>query len=369
MKRKLAGILILLIAAFFLLDSRISLAANPEVIRKAIMKLLGVSDDAGKTVPKHADELAPKPKAHELHVKPLKFTDLDIISDGKIVTRGLGKSTHAFSCPGIKLRVSLPQLNARISSRSKMSIRAGPGTQYEELGHFMAKGDYIVDLLEADGCWLEFRAKDSEGKYATGWVSPKYLEFTFDDHLKKPTNYRTRSISRDSVYNLVSENTYQIMTPTSLGTAVAISPSVLLTNCHVLGANKFVFIVEGRKGYRSRLIHDEHSKDKCFIRSFYYEVRPISGVLPLSSVTKGDKVYAIGSPLGRNRTITEGQVFAARDFAGNRWLDATAQVEPGSSGGGLFDDKGNLLGITTLKRQTYEGFTDSSSIVAEDFWR
>ena len=52
-----------------------------------------------------------------------------------------------------------------------------------------------------------------------------------------------------------------------------------------------------------------------------------------------------------------------------RWVYATAQVEPGSSSGGLFDANFNLLGITTLKITTRRGQNYSGSIAAEDFWR
>lgn len=68
-----------------------------------------------------------------------------------------------------------------------------------------------------------------------------------------------------------------------------------------------------------------------------------------SNPTALDEVYAIGSPYGLKTIITKGVVsrialvpnFGLRIFA-------SAQVAPGNSGGGLFDTKGNLVGVVTM---------------------
>jgi tetratricopeptide (TPR) repeat protein len=61
----------------------------------------------------------------------------------------------------------------------------------------------------------------------------------------------------------------------------------------------------------------------------------------------GQKIYAIASPMGFENSITEGLVSGIRTSAqtGETTIQFTAPVAPGSSGGGLFDEKGNLVGI------------------------
>ncbi len=179
----------------------------------------------------------------------------------------------------------------------------------------------------------------------------------------------TRNLSASDVYRLVASSTYKIETQTSQGTAVAISPTVLLTNCHVMGEYVTVHLIEGGSRHLSYLIHSEHSKDKCFIRTLFLKVRPISNVKRFDQIRQGDRAYTIGAPQGNNRTLGEGSIFGAEGHYGDRLINSTAPVEPGSSGGGLFDAKGNLIGITTYKVTTYNGQNYSSSIAAEDFWK
>lgn len=179
----------------------------------------------------------------------------------------------------------------------------------------------------------------------------------------------SRDLGAKGVYKLVARSTYKVHTPSAQGTAVAISPTVLLTNCHVLGEYDTVYIMENSRGHKAVLIHDDKSKDKCFIRSLTLEVRPIPNVQNYSNIRRGIRAYTIGAPLGYNRAIGEGAVFERWKGSGVRWILASAPVEPGSSGGGLFDAKGNLLGITTLKMTPLKGQSYSASIAADDFWQ
>ena len=61
----------------------------------------------------------------------------------------------------------------------------------------------------------------------------------------------------------------------------------------------------------------------------------------------GDAVYAIGNPMGFELTITEGIVSGIRETLQGRRIQFTAPISPGSSGGGLYNRFGRLVGITT----------------------
>lgn len=62
----------------------------------------------------------------------------------------------------------------------------------------------------------------------------------------------------------------------------------------------------------------------------------------------GARVYAIGAPRGMELTISEGIVSSLREHAGIRFIQTTAAISPGSSGGGLFDAQARLVGITSF---------------------
>jgi len=67
-----------------------------------------------------------------------------------------------------------------------------------------------------------------------------------------------------------------------------------------------------------------------------------------SSLAVGERVYAIGAPEGLELTLSEGVISGLRDFDGAHVIQTSAPVSPGSSGGGLFDAHGHLIGITTF---------------------
>src|SRR5207237_1827376 len=70
----------------------------------------------------------------------------------------------------------------------------------------------------------------------------------------------------------------------------------------------------------------------------------------------GEGVFAIGSPLGLERTVTQGIVSTkTRQFQGELYLQTTAQINPGNSGGPLFNMGGEVVGITNMKITFGEG--------------
>jgi hypothetical protein len=62
----------------------------------------------------------------------------------------------------------------------------------------------------------------------------------------------------------------------------------------------------------------------------------------------GDPVYAIGAPQGLELTLSDGLISGIRESKGTEYIQTTAPISKGSSGGGLFDAQGRLVGITTM---------------------
>ena len=62
----------------------------------------------------------------------------------------------------------------------------------------------------------------------------------------------------------------------------------------------------------------------------------------------GDTVYAVGAPLDPtySATVSKGIISAFRDIEGEPWIQSDVNVQHGSSGGPLLDERGNILGIT-----------------------
>ncbi len=80
---------------------------------------------------------------------------------------------------------------------------------------------------------------------------------------------------------------------------------------------------------------------------------------PLGSaadLAAGQKVFAIGNPLGLERTVTEGIVsMLAREFEGLTYVQTSTQINPGNSGGPLFNLRGEVVGVTNMAILAAEG--------------
>jgi len=74
------------------------------------------------------------------------------------------------------------------------------------------------------------------------------------------------------------------------------------------------------------------------------------------SLNVGDQVFAIGSPLGLERTVTSGIVSTkTRQMEGELYLQTSTQINPGNSGGPLFNLAGEVVGVTNMKITFGEG--------------
>jgi serine protease Do len=71
---------------------------------------------------------------------------------------------------------------------------------------------------------------------------------------------------------------------------------------------------------------------------------------------EGDEVFAIGNPLGLERSVSRGIVSTRnRNFQGLTYIQTTAQINPGNSGGPLFNARGEVVGVTNMKLAFGEG--------------
>ncbi len=70
----------------------------------------------------------------------------------------------------------------------------------------------------------------------------------------------------------------------------------------------------------------------------------------------GDPVFVIGNPLGLERTVTKGVLSqTARNFRGQLYLQVDAPVNPGNSGGPLFNDRGQVSGVINMQIPIMQG--------------
>ncbi len=69
----------------------------------------------------------------------------------------------------------------------------------------------------------------------------------------------------------------------------------------------------------------------------------------------GDKLFAIGSPMGLGHTVTSGVFSGFREFEDGRLLQTDAPINPGNSGGPLVNARGEVVGVNTLTALNADG--------------
>ena len=71
---------------------------------------------------------------------------------------------------------------------------------------------------------------------------------------------------------------------------------------------------------------------------------------------EGDEVFAIGNPLGLERSVSQGIISTRnRNFNGITFIQTTAEINPGNSGGPLFNLRGEVVGVTNMKLHCVSG--------------
>lgn len=132
----------------------------------------------------------------------------------------------------------------------------------------------------------------------------------------------------------------------------------ILTNFHVVRGGAYYGILleeESDVFYTDELIKYHPERDLAILRSDKRRT-PIPVLDASERVVRGQKVVAIGSPLGLLNTVSDGIVSGFRELRGVSMVQFTAPVSPGSSGGALLDLYGRLIGVITA------GFDDGQNL-------
>jgi hypothetical protein len=141
-----------------------------------------------------------------------------------------------------------------------------------------------------------------------------------------------------------------IRTPRTLGTGFVVrADGWIATNLHVVvgGPRVVVTLRDGRELPIVELLAASPDHDLALVR---VEARglPALALGDSSAMRPGDPVVAIGNPMGLEDTVSNGLVSARRKVEGGlEVLQVSAPIAPGSSGGPIFNDHGEVIGVAT----------------------
>ena len=141
-----------------------------------------------------------------------------------------------------------------------------------------------------------------------------------------------------------------IRTPSGLGSGFFAGPGgKIVTNFHVIrGSTEAVVVTADKVEHKDvEVIAVDRARDLAVLRIGARGQRP----LPLGDAKAagvGERVVAIGNPLGFGDTISDGLLSGVRDFGGISILQISAPISSGSSGGPVLNDRGEVIGVSTF---------------------
>ena len=214
------------------------------------------------------------------------------------------------------------------------------------------------------------------------------IENESDNELIKETD-KEIILTVNELYKKVVKSSFQVMAVTGdnnwfCGSAVVIAKNKLATNCHVVlkrgtkgrilkKPHDKIYVINHKSNAKldsnwltAKLFASDPNNDVCIIESTQVIAEAIE-IKPYNEIEYLETVFAIGGPECQRGVITKGEIQNKFDFGyetvnpdgpcneANCWnnfdinmLQTNAHIKGGSSGGGLFDDSGKLVGITTL---------------------
>ena len=189
-----------------------------------------------------------------------------------------------------------------------------------------------------------------QAKIATGWTPQS---------CKSKAVANTAAPKATNAAAHVFENTWRSIVVVhqgkNQGSGVIVRPNVVATNCHVIDGygDIVVYKHDNRRAstdtlYNATVRKRDESRDFCLL--YVAGLRGVSVKLrEYRTLTVGEDVYAVGSPKGLDLSLSSGIISQLRQGTDVRYIQTDAAVSPGSSGGGLFDSDGNLIGFLTAK--------------------
>lgn len=123
----------------------------------------------------------------------------------------------------------------------------------------------------------------------------------------------------------------------------------ILTNNHVAAGGVFysVSIEDDEQTYQTdEVIKYNNALDLAVIR-IHRQLKPLPIYRGSKKLVRGQKVVAIGSPLGLFNSVSDGIISGFRKIRDIDMIQFTAPISPGSSGGAVLNMQGEVIGIST----------------------
>ena len=219
----------------------------------------------------------------------------------------------------------------------------------------VVSGSILALIVIAVAAWrLTFAPRDRGNRGDNTAFDPDSAILVKEDAAPWESAPAFRALDPREVFKRTSASVAVIKTfdaasrPTGFGSGFFVDDGFkVATNFHVIeGASKVeITFADGTTCVASDALSYSRAHDLAIL--------PVSSrgeALPLSAqkADVGERVFAIGNPMGLNRTLSEGLISGVRAVDGVTLYQMTAPISPGSSGGPVVNASGQVLGISTF---------------------
>ncbi len=176
--------------------------------------------------------------------------------------------------------------------------------------------------------------------------------------------YRTGNLRKTTIekcVDMVSEAVVKVSTPAGIGSGFFLNEDgYLITNYHVVEKETKIEVTvfqKAKDGFEKKNFREVKIEAiNPFVDLALLKVEDIGDTKvkfahlgDVGRLEVGERVFAIGNPLGLERTMTDGVISTKnRAFEGLIYLQTNAAINPGNSGGPLFNLAGEVIGVTNM---------------------
>jgi len=172
---------------------------------------------------------------------------------------------------------------------------------------------------------------------------------------------QAHTLTPDQVFDKVKDSVVVVKTLDAQGRVKRQGSGVLLpsgkfaTNGHVVEGGASYQVGRGKLLVRATIYGEDEEKDICLLAAEGMTGKPAE-LGKANDLKVGVRVYAVGAPQGLELSLSDGFVAQLRGGP-PPFIQTTTAISPGSSGGGLFDAEGRLVGLTTLYLEDGQNLT------------
>ncbi len=196
---------------------------------------------------------------------------------------------------------------------------------------------------------------------------------TVQNPLPELLDKRTEELFRRFGFPIIPFGPQEQRIPEQRGTGsgfIVSSDGYILTNCHVVeGADELRVRLTDNREFSGKVIGLDKKTDIAVVKIEAKDL-PVLKMGSSESLKVGEWVAAIGSPFGLDNTVTAGIVSAkSRQLPSEQYvpfIQTDVAVNPGNSGGPLFNMKGEVVGINSQIFSTSGGFMGLSFSIPID---